>query len=143
MPGNKQRTVRRRKRELPRRLTGNRSTHSPLPVTVTDVTETIPGSPSASPAPTVSDRKLSRSPYLSLGTVQETGELDLSDFEGDFECLSGTGARVLELEGLQGSLKGSLKEICACKVLVSRCRPLPERERVWRHQYSKPVPAHL
>ena len=44
--------------------------------------------------------------------MQETGELDLSDFEGDFECLSGTGARVLEVEGLQGSLK----ESCACKV---------------------------
>ena len=51
-------------------------------------TETVPGSPSASPAPPsaspapkASDRKLSKSPYLSLGTVQETGELDFSDFE--------------------------------------------------------------
>ena len=44
-------------------------------------TETVPGSPSASPAPKASDRKLSKSPYLSLGTVQETGELDFSDFE--------------------------------------------------------------
>ena len=103
MPGNKQRTVRRRKRELPCRLTENSSSHSSsrvLPVTVTDVTGTAPGSPSASPAPTVSNRKLSKSPYLSLGTVQETGELDFSDFEGDFVSLSGTGARVLEVEGL-------------------------------------------
>ena len=51
-------------------------------------TETVPGSPSASPAPLsaspapkASDRKLSKSPYLSFGTVQETGELDFSDFE--------------------------------------------------------------
>ena len=44
-------------------------------------TETVPGSPSASPAPTASDRTLSKSPYLSLGTVQVTGELDFSDFE--------------------------------------------------------------
>ena len=44
-------------------------------------TETVPGSPSASSAPTASDRKLSKSPCLSLGTVQETGELDFSDFE--------------------------------------------------------------
>ena len=44
-------------------------------------TKTVPESPSASPAPTASDRKLSKSPYFSLGTVQETGELDFSDFE--------------------------------------------------------------
>ena len=43
-------------------------------------TETVPGSPYASPAPKASDRKLSKSKFLSLGTVQETGELDFSDF---------------------------------------------------------------
>ena len=44
-------------------------------------TGAAPGSPSVSPAPTGSDRKLSKSPYLSLDTVQETGELEFSDFE--------------------------------------------------------------
>ena len=52
-------------------------------MTVTDVTKTVPGSPFVSPAPTASDRKLSQSPYpyLYMGTVQETRELDFSDFE--------------------------------------------------------------
>ena len=44
-------------------------------------TETVPGSPSSSPAPTTSDRKLSKSHTSLWGTVQETGELDFSDFE--------------------------------------------------------------
>ena len=47
-----------------------------LPVTVADEYRNC-----SSPAPKASDRKLSKSPYLSLGTVQETGELDFSDFE--------------------------------------------------------------
>ena len=44
-------------------------------------TETVPGSPSSSPAPTASDKKLSKSHTSLWGTVQETGELDFSDFE--------------------------------------------------------------
>ena len=62
MQGKKQSAVRCRKREPPSRLTG-----------VPGSPSASPAPPSASPAPKASDRKLSKSPYLSLGTVQETG----------------------------------------------------------------------
>ena len=81
-------------------------------------TETVPGSPSASPAPPsaspapkASDRKLSKSPYLSLGTVQETGELDFSDFEkaggggvkkGIFRVRSIPGSRMILFDQASG-----------------------------------------
>ena len=80
------------------------ATSTPAPTQLTpSATHTSTPKPSSASAttplrPTASDRKLSKSSYLSLGV--SGGQVDLDSFERDRESLSGVGSRLIELQGL-------------------------------------------
>ena len=125
MPGTKQQTICRKKRKSPvRHCTDPPASGPALLSSSSEASTSVSQSPISTPAstqltpsathtstpkpssasattplrPTASDRKLSKSSYLSLGV--SGGQVDLDSFERDRESLSGVGSRLIELQGL-------------------------------------------
>ena len=89
-------------------------------------TSTTPSTPAPIPRSTASEKKPSKSPYLSF--IIHDSDSEQIEFEDDFESLSGKGVRMLEMEGLQAVLQ----EGCKCK--KCGCGPMEFREELYRRE---------
>ena len=116
MPGNKYRTIRRRKRQPPykARKKTNESTSAPsassasatVPASTSSEPSSLPSTAASSASPSTvspSQKKLSKSKHISVNVGDDDDSYE-SDFE-TFDVYEGEGIRMLEVAGLQTALQ--------------------------------------